>query len=237
MPVVRDQLLSSALLACLILPCPVQAALPSAHLVPDHPDAMFGLKGGIGYSRVIGDAHGTEVRPGLVAGMHLDVPASPMLAVRGEMLYHELGARRVTVGSAYYQGLPPSVPIYQDARRSYLELALLAKVRPIDSDVYWLAGPTFGILLSRSEEYSVAYDQSQYWHPDDPGLWYFPNQILNAPARMSGSFLLGMGAEVKLGATALFAEVRFQWGLQDINRTAWFVLHDRSLAVMTGVQF
>lgn len=237
MPVVRNWFLSSAILACLILPNSVLAISTSAPGSLAPPDAMIGVKGGVSFSRVTGDAHGTEARPGLVAGVQLDVPTNPVLAVRGEMLYQELGARRVTVGSAYYQGLPPSVPIYQDARRSYLELAFLAKFRPIGSDVYWLAGPTFGVLLSRSEEYSVTYNQSDYWHPYDRSLWFYPNQILNAPARTSGSFLLGMGAEVKLGATALLVEARYQWGLQDINRTAWFVLYDRGLTVMTGVIF
>lgn len=236
-PVVRSRLLSSALLACLILSAPALARPTSTLVPPTPPDAVFGVKGGVSYSRVTGDAHGTEARMGIVAGVQLDVPTSAVLAVRGEMLYHELGARRVAVGSAYYQGLPPPVPICQDARRRYLELALLAKVRPSGSDVYWLAGPTFGVLLSRSEAYSETYDRSQYWDPDDPALWYHPNQILNAPARTSGSFLLGMGAEARLGATALLVEARYQWGLQDINRTAWFALHDRGLTVMAGVLF
>ncbi len=237
MPVVRSQLLSSALLACLILLTPVLAMSTSALVSATLPDALFAVKGGVSFSRVTGDAHGTETRPGLVAGLQLDVPTNPVFAVRGEMLYHELGARRINVGSAYYQGIPSSIPVYQDARRSYLELAVLAKFRPIGSDVYWLAGPTFGVLLSRSEEYSVTYNQSDYWYPYDRSLWYYPNQILNAPAPTSGSFLLGVGAEVNIGATALLVEARYQWGLQDINRTAWFVLHDRGLAVMTGVLF
>jgi len=227
--------LLTGLLAAWLVPVGDAAAgmLPGAGGGPER-TAVFGVKAGLSSSRLTGDAHGAWWRPGLVAGVQVEVPANEALAGRMEFLYHQVGARHVQVGSTWYLGQPPPVPVYADSRRNYFELGLLAKFRPFGSGIYWLGGPVFGALLSRAERSVGSPPGDDYWDPANPAAPYESNQILQAPARTSGSLLLGVGAEWSVANQPLFLEARFQWGLQDINRTAWFELRDRCWMIVTG---
>ncbi len=225
-----------ALSLCLIaFPAKAQAQAPERHR------AVVGVIGGASYARFAGDAHGTAGLPGTVIGLQVEVPASTLLALRGELLYHQRGSRHVYVGTAANPPGEPRLPLYQDAHWNYLELNLPVLLRPLGPRIHILAGPGVGLRLSHREEfvqdYQLEWRQQQYPNPEDPtGLYEF-NGIFPGSSHAEGYVLAGIGGTIGLGRANVLIEARYQWGLQDLNPRQTVELYGRSLTLMTGLAF
>ena len=219
-----------------ILPLCVVASSARAQL-RELPNAVVGGIGGVSQARFAGDAHGTMALSGTVLGLTIEVPASELLALRGEVLYHQRGAKQVFVGTAPDAG-GTRLPLYQDAHWNYLELDLPVILRPLDRRVHVLVGPGVAMRLSHREEYVQDYQLAwrSQMYPND--TTYDANGILAGSAGSAEGFLLaGIGGTISLGRASLLLEVRYQWGLQDLNPLQSVALYGRSLSFVSGVGF
>jgi hypothetical protein len=199
--------------------------------------ATLAAVGGVSYSRLAGDAEGVTALAGAVAGVQIDVPASSLFGLRGEALYHQRRSR-LLVGTAPQPEGTPRLPLYKNVRWNYLELALAGTMRPFGERFCLLAGPAVGVRLSRSEEYVRDYylEELQQLYPNAPASLY-DNLILSKTISTEGFFAAGCAGTVPLGRVSLQVEVRYQWGLQDLNVQAPLKLYSRSLTFLSGIAF
>jgi hypothetical protein len=80
------------------------------------------------------------------------------------------------------------------------------------------------------------YGKYRVLDPEAPWDWYRSYPILNATGHVEGSLLIGCGTSLPAGSVRVLIEARYQWGLQDVNRSS-LALWNRSLTLMSGVEF
>jgi len=173
----------------------------------------FGVKGGVNVANV--DLSGDEGAPsfdpriGLVAGGFVRMPLTSWLAVQGEGLYAEKGARFVDTGV--------------DAKLllTYLEVPVLARIR-LSRLFYATAGPAMGFLLQAKARTRFSGATEDIDVSDDV---------------QSFDFGIAMGGGVELGR--LIFDGRYTLGLRDADKdtTDTSTMKNRTLSFTAGFRF
>jgi len=173
----------------------------------------FGVKGGVNVANVdvSGDGGGPSFDPriGLVAGGFVRMPLTSWLAVQGEGLYAEKGARFADTGV--------------DAKLllTYLEVPVLARVR-LSRLFYAAAGPSMGVLLRARARTRFSGATEDIDVKDDVE---------------SFDFGIAMGGGIELGR--LIIDGRYTLGLRDADAdtTDASTMKNRTLSFTAGFRF
>jgi hypothetical protein len=173
----------------------------------------FGVKGGVNVANVdvSGDEDGPSFDPriGLVAGGFVRMPLTSWLAVQGEGLYAEKGARFADTGV--------------DAKLllTYLEVPVLARIR-LSRLFYATAGPSMGFLLQAKARTRFSGATEDIDVSDDV---------------QSFDFGIAMGGGVELGR--LILDGRYTLGLRDADKdeTDTSTMKNRTLSFTAGFRF
>lgn len=173
----------------------------------------FGVKGGVNVATVDvsgdSDTPSFDPRIGLVAGGFVRLPITTWLAVQGEGLYAEKGARFADSGV--------------DARLvlSYLEVPVLARIR-LTRLFYANVGPSMGFLLQAKARTRFSGSTEDIDISDDV---------------QSFDFGLAMGGGVEVGR--VIVDGRYTLGLRDADKdtTDTSTMKNRTISFTAGFRF
>lgn len=119
---------------------------------------VYGARAGINLSTVGGEDNleGLESKIGVHAGMLMQIKLAPNLIIQPEFLYTMKGMNVNT--DLYYQGYIFDVEISDTF--GYLEIPVLFKLSGQSGNVKFqpYLGPSFGILMSAKEKYTVSFE-------------------------------------------------------------------------------
>ena len=197
--------------------------------------SSWGFRAGWSSAKPGGEALG-ESREALTGGLTFNWDLGWAFQVRIEALLSRKGGSGIISGVGYGCGIP-DVLLRVDARLDYLEFPMLAKWHPGRGDVYFTAGPFLGVLISDEVTSCEAYDclglpficagQEVYicaWQP-----------TVGLLSDVDSGVILGLGHEFSLKGAAATVDLRYHYGLKDINRFNDYVLRTRLISVTAGV--
>lgn len=108
-----------------------------------------GIKGGVNFANIIktnDENFSTEFKPGLNAGIFVDVPIVPQFSFAPELMFSQKGYK--TSGNSLLGG-----PHEYSVTTNFIELPILAKINPTSKfSIY--AGPQVSFLVSTKEKFT-----------------------------------------------------------------------------------
>ncbi len=198
--------------------------------------AKIGVLAGVGLSRFGGEASEVEGRAGPAFGAYLNVPARDALSLQVELMLVQKGTKNVFLGWFEYSWNDWRDGIaHEECRLTYLELHLLGK-RPVivGEGAYLLVGLSAGYLVDRRGTLIRAYEESSY----GPAERLTSEDAFNDITRGDAAALAGFGLTFPIGEeTRLLLEARYEHGLVDVSRRVNSDFRNRSLTLLTGVEF
>lgn len=182
----------------------------------------LGVLGGFNVTNLIQDptppglAHGSRTR--FTAGVFADFDLFGKLGLQIEPGFVQKGANKDVTDQQTFEYSRLRVDL------SYLELPLLVKLKLMSSQTgpYLLAGPSFGVLLAAKEG-------------NRTGTADIKDQRKSYDVGLTG----GAGLFLAAHKARLFVEVKYNYGLMDINDDAGdtSTLHSNGVRVQLGVYF
>lgn len=117
----------------------------------------FGFSGGLNLSTMVKKFNGkTEIgslKPGIHAGVFVEIPVSQSFSLQPELNYSQMGTRFKDDNGAHF------TPFL-----NYVSLPILAKYRYPDAYFGFYAGPQIAYLINAKDEYSLGtVDMSNYY--------------------------------------------------------------------------
>ena len=196
-----------------LLPALLLAAAPLAHAQAARP--TFGVRAGLNVANVYGanesDLDGFDKKPilGFVGGVFAEVPVTPGVAFRPEVLYSQKGFSLDASGADGGQQFDISQTLHAD----YVEVPLLARVAlPLSPllRVGLMAGPAVAFKVRESIDVEFLVDGQPF--PDFEDLGDIDTEDVIKTVDLGGV----IGAEVGSGPFAV--DLRYTAGFLDINK-------------------
>ena len=202
-------------LATLLLLSTIAHAEPAAE--PSAKGPRWGAKLGFNLASIDYDSSSVESKRGLAAGLVLAFPVRPDVWLQSELSYNEKGI--------LYDYMDISARLELD----YLEAAFLVSAmipNPKGPTIYFVAGPTLGVLVGAEVTETDEIDES--------------SESADVTEEFAG-WELGMAAGVGLLFGSLSVEVRYQYGLSNIDNPdegyGDDAIHNRVMTVALGYLF
>ncbi len=217
-----------SLLILLLLVC-----LPAAGSV-DAREMRAGLRAGPSLAMITNDYAGdTAYRTGVAFGGFLSFPAGPTLEFQPEVLYLQQGGQDQLISTDEDGNFGPERDIV--FKLHYVQIPILARVNPPTISSFkpsFVFGPAVAIKLSsdvvRDEDGIEIAEELDFIKKSDLAL------------------VFGLGFEWPAGRQTFTLDVRYNWGLTNINRTGAgtgtnpvepAVIKNRSFTFLAGVKF
>jgi len=167
-----------------------------------------GVKGGVNFNRITQtDEDDTDNKTGFVLGGFVDAAVTPAFSVQPEFLYVRAGG---TDNSS-----SPKVDINIDQ----IEIPVLAKFKfasKSQARPFVLAGPGFGFVTRAKVEQGS-----------------FEDDIKDDIEKFNPTFIIGGGVDI----SNIQIEVRYDWGLRDLDKGADNEAKPQSFSVLVGYSF
>lgn len=192
---------------------PLVLLLPS----PLHAQISVGVHGGISYSEVAGGVK-TDSKTGLLAGAFAGIGIVGNWGVRPEVAYIQKGFK--VEGTDVLTGQPLTITTDIDYLEFLLPVGLDLAVEGEGVQPHLFAGPSFGFALSCEVKPDT----------DEP-----PQDCKDNFKSSDFGIVFGIGVELGSGPGAFLANLRYDYGIADINDTGDTISNkNRSIQLAVG---
>lgn len=172
----------------------------------------FGFRGGYAAANVSGDVSGDN-RSGAVLAFFVKTPVSKNWIFQGEFQYVKKGARNLPAGQISVE--EDLYDYNEDVRWDYLQLAGTMNWRPWMHGPYLSLGAYFGYRIKEETDLS----EDSEWLLDANIYERFPRQdgALLYTSDNDVGLIVGIGQRLKGGVTPAHVDVRYEYGLKDLQ--------------------
>lgn len=149
-------------------------------------------------------------RTGFVAGIFLGLPVGSSLTIQPELLYSQKGVK--------FKDSTADARIELD----YLDVPVVARITSGGGGLAFVVGPSFGFKLRARGKSEIAGEKQEEDLSDQVESFDF-------------GFVLGAGVQTQ----KMFIDGRYQWGLSNINKTAFDAteVKNRVITLLLGFRF
>ena len=161
-----------------------------------------GLRGGLSYSELSGEQINTDSKTGFMGGVYAGVKISNNWVIMPEVSYIQKGAK--VEGADIGTGAPLTVTTDIDYVELLLPIGINFSVESESLQPRLYAGPTLGFALSCEVKPDT----------DEP-----PSDCKDDIKSSDYGIVFGFGVELGSGLGAFLADLRYDYGIADINDT------------------
>lgn len=177
-----------------------------------------GLRGGLSYAELAGDQISTDPKTGFVAGAYVGIKISGNWVVMPEASYVQKGAK--VEGFEEATGEPLTVTTDIDYVELLVPVGINLAVESESVQPRLYAGPTLGFALRCKI---------------DPDTGETPSDCKDSVKSTDFGLVFGIGVELGSGPGAFLADLRYDYGIADINDTEDDITNsNRSLQLLVG---
>lgn len=177
-----------------------------------------GVRGGLSYSELVGAEINTDSKTGFMAGAYVGIQISGAWVVQPEVSYIQKGAK--VQGSDIITGEPLSVTTDIDYVELLLPVGIILAVESESVQPRLYAGPALGLALSCEVKPDT----------EEP-----PSDCKDSIKSSDFGLVFGIGIELGSGPGAFLADLRYDYGIADINDTEDNITNkNRSIQLLIG---